>query len=511
MPNAAESILPPDGTLPPGLVTPVQERLLAIIYGPEEAASALFDAWQAEVDMTDLDDGCYRLYPHLYHRVRSFAPEHPFLGRLKGLFRRALYRNHLLFEWARTVVGRLGAAGIDCIVLKGAALVRSIGFSPGFRPMADVDLLVRTRDARRALETADPLFRAVADDPLLADLNLHLRHGFAVTDDRRMQIDLHWRLAGTWAPGEDPDAPFWATAQPIDLRGVRAYALAPTEQLFHIIVHGIPRNPVPTIRWISDSIDLLAAEQDRIDWDRLVTLARTLRQRPAMRMALGYLRARFGAAVPAAVLAALDPPYAPAEAVEFGIRGRPWGAPIRVAEVEALLPHRLALLEERLPGRRRIAFLPDRMASGAIHAWLGRLGFDHIREHGPQSPVTAVVRRDVLATDGWQRRQEAGFEGLFRTGHSVTVDGRSWPVFATVRPETGGRWGMRVFDTSLADWPEGAAVFRFDAVMGFLQASLLGPGDLVPTPHLGGWAGFPDRAIPLPSADDQAERRPPAP
>ena len=67
---------------------------------------------------------------------------------------RALYRNHLLFQWAREILGRFQVAGIDCIVLKGAALVRSIGFSAGFRPMADVDLLVRLRDARRAMAVA---------------------------------------------------------------------------------------------------------------------------------------------------------------------------------------------------------------------------------------------------------------------------------------------------------------------------------------------------------------------
>ncbi|WP_374449548.1 nucleotidyltransferase family protein [Stella sp.] len=512
MPIAADPALPPEGMLPPGLVNPVHERLLAILYGPAAEAPALFEAWQSEVDMTDLDEGCYRLYPHLYARLRTFAPDHPFLGRLKGLFRRSLYRNNLLFQWARDVVERLRAAGIECLVLKGAALVGSIGFSAGFRPMADVDLLVRTADARRALAVADPLFRAVADDPLLADLHIQLRHGLAVQDDRRLQIDLHWRLAGTWVGGADPDAPFWETAEPIDLRGLPALTLAPTEQLFHVVVHGIPRNPVPTIRWISDSLDLLAAEGDRIDWDRLVGLAARFGQRPALRTGLAYLRARFGAAIPPTAIAALAPPDTAAERASFLVRTRTWAAPITLAEIRAMLPPRLDLLEERLPGRRRVAFLPDRMATPDLHQWLDRLGFDHIREHGPQSPVTTAVRADVLASDRWHRRETEGMEGLFRFAHSVDVgDGRNWPVFATVRRDAAGRWGLRVFDTSLADWPQGAVVFRFDAVMGFLQASLLGVDDLLPTPHLSGWTGFPDAVVAIPSPAGQAERLPPAP
>lgn len=501
-PLSADPLLPAAGTLPPGLITPVQERLLDIIYGPPLEAEGRFRRWQAEVDMTDLDDGCYRLYPALYRRVREFAPDHPFLGRLKGLFRRALYRNNLLFQWAHDILNRFRAAGIDCMVLKGAALVRSIGFSAGFRPMADVDLLVRTADARRALEVADPLFRAIAQDPLQADLHVALRHGCSVMDDRRLEIDLHWRLAGTWAEGDDPDAPFWETAEAMDLRGTPTLTLAPTELFFHVLVHGIPRNPIPTIRWISDSLDLLAAEGHRIDWPRLVGLGERFAQRPALHTALTYLQARFQAEIPPAVIAALAPPYAAAERTLFLLRTRVWGEPIAFTEAALLLPSRLAMVEQRLPSRRRIALLPDRMATPEVHAWLDAHGFEHIREHGPQSPVTAEVRADVLASDGWGRRFADGFAGLFRLDHEVAVDGRRWPVLATVRPEAGEppRWGMRVFDTSLADWPVGAVVFRFDAVMGFLQASLLGPDDLVPTPHLGDWTGYP-----------QAERLPPAP
>ena len=384
------------------------------------------------------------------------------------------------------------------IVLTGAALVRSIGFSAGFRPMADVDLLVRLGDARRAMAVADPLFRAVADDPLLCDLNIQLRHGCSVMDDRRLEIDLHWRLAGTWAAGEDADAPFWETAEPIDLRGFPALTLAPTEQLYHVIVHGIPRNPIPTIRWISDSLDILAAEGDRIDWPRLVATATRNRQRLVLRTAFAYLHRRFAAAIPAEVLAALAPPYAAEERVAFALRTRSWGAAIALDEVKTLLPGRLAQVEQRLPGRRRIAVLPDRMADTALHEWLDGLGFDHIREHGPQSPVTAAARADVVASQAWARRGERGMDGLFRTGHQVTVGDRpGWPVYVTIRPDAEGKWAMRVFDTSLADWPRGAVVFRFDAVMGFLQASLLGDDDLLPTPQLDRWPGFPSAALEL--------------
>ncbi len=493
------AVLPLEGSLPPGLITPVQERLLTIIYGPEEDARALFEEWQAGVDMADLDDGCYRLYPYLYRRIRGFAPDHPFLGRLKGLFRRSLYRNHLLFQWARDILERLQAEGIDCIVLKGAALVRSIGFSAGFRPMADVDLLVRPGDARRAMRVADPLFHPVLDDPLLGDLHLQLRHGLSVMDDRRLEIDLHWRLSGTWASGEDPDAPFWETAEAIDLHGRPALALAPTELLYHVLVHGIPRNPVPTVRWISDSLDILAAEGERIDWPRFIRLGARYKQRLLLHTALAYLRARFGAAVPQHVLDALAPPYGEAEQVGFALQTRVWGAPIGLDEAQVLLPPRLAQLETRLPGRRRIMFLPDRIASPEALAWIRSLGMDHICEFAPQSPMSTISHRAVLQSPQWQRRFDDGPGALFRLAATHDQgDGTAIPVYASVRPAEGGKWALRTFSTTLTDWPVGAVVFRLDAIMGFFQALILGPEDVVSTPLLPGWRDFPNGAVDLP-------------
>ncbi|BBK32860.1 putative nucleotidyltransferase-like protein [Stella humosa] len=484
------------GILPPGMITPVQEQLLAIIYGPREEAAALFADWDANVDMTAMDDGCYRLYPLLYQRLRDVAPDHPFLGRLKGMFRRSYYRNNLLFGWACEILRRFRAEGIECIFLKGAALVQSTTMSAGFRPMADVDLLVRPADARRAMAVADARFRPVLDDPLLGDLHLELRHGYSVMDENRLEIDLHWRLAGTWAAGPDPDRPFWDTAERFELFGIPALTLAPTELLYHGIVHGIPRNPVPTIRWISDSLDILALEEERIDWQRLVDLAGRQEQRIVVRTALAYLRRKFSAPVPDFVLAALAVPYGPAEYATFALRARSWGAAVRIEEVRALLPGYLAIAAERLPGRRRIAFLPDDLATPAMRAWVRSLGLDLICEHAPQSPTGAAVRAAVLASSAWRQRFERSLDGLFRCDFQHVAQG-SPPaqVYVSIRPAGDGKWAMRAFDTSLADWPTGAVVFRCNAAMAFLHPGILGVDDVLPTPMLSGWTGFPD-AVP---------------
>ncbi|MGE0725353.1 MAG: nucleotidyltransferase family protein [Alphaproteobacteria bacterium] len=486
-----------EGELPAGLITPVQETLLRIVYSPDAIAKPLFDEWQSSVDMQDLDDGCYRLYPYLYRRVRVLAPTHPFLGRLKGLFRRSLYRNHLLFQWAREIIGTLRGEGIDAMVLKGAALVRSLGLSAGFRPMSDVDLLVRTREAPRAMELAGPAFRAEIADPQAREAHFQLRHGISVMDPNRLEIDLHWRVGGAWAAGEEPDAPFWDTAETLDLHGMPVRVLAPTELLFHVIVHGMAWNIVPSIRWISDSIDIITGDADRIDWTRLVGLARTYQRSLTLRLAFAYLDRRFGVAVPAATMAALRAPVTVAEEATMRLRMRPFGLPAEVGEMRAALPARLERIEERLPGRRRLVYLNTRVASPRMIALAHEIRGEPVIELTPGDPLQVEVRRLVSTSAQWERRFD-GAPALLATGLELDAGpyGRL-PVYAAMTPEANGKWSLRAFATPLRDWPLGAIVHRMDAVMGFALPSVLGRENTVPSPFLPLMAGFPEVVRPL--------------
>ncbi|WP_374449543.1 nucleotidyltransferase family protein [Stella sp.] len=477
----------PAAALPDGLVTPVQERLLRVIYGPEAGAAERFRVWQEGLDLTDLDDGCYRLYPQLYRRIRHLAPDHAFLGRMKGTFRRTFYRNQLLFRWALDVVDRLAAAGIDCLVLKGASLVTATGLSAGLRPMADVDLLVPTRDAERAIAVADPRFRVLLDDPDRTVAHVLLRHGYTVRDANRLEIDLHWRLAGVWASGADPDRPFWDEAETAVLQGRTIRVLAPTDLLFHLVVHGLPRNPAPAIRWIADSLELLTTEGRRIDWGRLVALARRFRRSLLLARGLGYLRAIFDAAVPAGVVAELAAAGAAdaVEQAEFDVLTRGWTPPAHLAAAETLTAAMLPILAERLPGHGLVAHLTDASLRPSVLGWLRRLGADFVCEFRPESPITEAVRRQLGSLD-------TGTDGTTRLFRFDVPEG-ALPVrhvYADLRRLADGRPGLRVFCTSLRAWPRGAVVLRLDRADRLLRPNLVGARATMPTSALPIWPGF---------------------
>ncbi|BBK35862.1 hypothetical protein STAQ_09400 [Allostella sp. ATCC 35155] len=472
-------------SLPDGLITPRQEQLLQVIFGPAEGAEERFRIWEQGLDLTDLDKGSYRLYPQLYRRIRDFAPDHPFLQRLKGVFRHTFFRNQLLFRWALEVIDRLTAANIDCIVLKGASLVSATALSAGMRPMADVDLLVPTRDAERALHAADPGFGGLLDAPDRMRATVLLRHGLTVRDGNDLQIDLHWRLADIWRPGADLDRLFWDRAETVTLQGRAIRVLAPTELLYHLVVHGVPRNPTPPIRWIADALELIAADGERIDWTRLVGVAHHYRRRLLLGTGLAYLAGTFAAPVPPDVLRALGEPVDMDEQAEFDLLTRDWSPPDHLPAARRVAPMMLPVLNERVPGHGLVVYMTDASLRPSILEWVRGLGAEFVCEFSPDSAIGRVVRTQIAA----HGPPPAGQLRLLRF---EVAEGRL-PVrhlYADLRRPSAGDARLRVFCTSLRSWPAGAVVLRLDRPGRMLLPDLVGAQAIAPGSACPIWPGL---------------------
>ena len=91
--------------------------------------------------------------PLLFRRVQaasqSAAVPIEATRRLRQLAVMSAAKSLRLYRQLTEVLGVLGGAGIDVIVLKGAYLAQAIYKDLALRPMADVDLLVRKADLER--------------------------------------------------------------------------------------------------------------------------------------------------------------------------------------------------------------------------------------------------------------------------------------------------------------------------------------------------------------------------
>ena len=268
--------------------------------GAADAALAAWETWKERNDVGSVDRGAKRLLPLVYRRLIELRIDDPDLGRLKDLYLHAWYRNQVKFRWAAEAVGSLREAGLDVMLLKGAALLSLHYRDAGVRPMEDVDLLVRTEAARTALDVLAGLgWSPVTTAP--REVFLAVRHAEALARPDGAMLDLHWNALRQ--PGSD--SAFWEASVETSIGGQTVRALCATDELLFASVHGAAWDPVPPVRWAADALTVLGAAEGAIDWDRLAAEARTRRLTAALAEALAYLRERFAAAVPATVVAEL--------------------------------------------------------------------------------------------------------------------------------------------------------------------------------------------------------------
>lgn len=287
--------------------TPEQELLLKALLLPADAARKAWDDWRAlGMPRQAIDWESYRLFPLLYSRLQSLGVADPWTPALATANRLEWSKNQILLNCAAGLLRQFQAAGIETMVLKGAALALLYYRDVGLRPMTDVDILVPTGRRRKAIEV---LTAAGWTSPVLAlerqtDPVLDLRHSLVFEKDA-VQLDLHWHLLSEWrTPVVDEDV--WTASIPIEVREVSSRVLDPAHQLLHSCFHGVASGPDPIPIWVVDSAMILTRSSVDLDWARLVEQARKRRLILPVREALAYLAEVYGAAVPQSVLAEMS-------------------------------------------------------------------------------------------------------------------------------------------------------------------------------------------------------------
>lgn len=233
---------------------PVQELLLKAALGRGATAVAAWEQWKRQADVDRLDADSQRLLPQLYLALHARRASDPLMGLLKGFYRRTWYENQLLFHAMARPLRSLHDAGIETMLLKGAALTVTHYRDHGLRPMGDFDILVRAHDAPEAIG----LLEALGFAPSQAfGQAMHFR------DAAGAELDLHWRLFPECPRDVDIDAECWEGAVPITVHGVSTRALNPADQLLHVIAHGLVHGPlwaeVGTLLWPADAAAIVRA------------------------------------------------------------------------------------------------------------------------------------------------------------------------------------------------------------------------------------------------------------
>lgn len=196
----------------------------------------------------------------------------------------ALWQRLLIAQAVKAIV-TLREAGISCLLIKGAAGLAAGWWSPGERPLLDVDILLQPGRLREAVQVlTDSGWTLDFSVPAVPDA---YRHSGPMISPHGFQLDLHWySLRHFRWPGVDDR--LWAGAVPAVLGGVEVLTPAPEDFLVHTIAHGARRDSMSEV-WMADSRALLAEGKVPWNWSRFIQTASHYRAGSAMAKALGQL------------------------------------------------------------------------------------------------------------------------------------------------------------------------------------------------------------------------------
>jgi len=278
-------------------------------------------------------------------------------------------------------------AGLEIIVLKGAALAETVYPRPSLRWFGDLDVLVRPEDAERARTLLMGL-GYVCDDAAWDDLAA--RHScqvnfFKHTDKGPVVVELHTDLLNNLLFRDQVQvdhAGLWTRARPATLAGVATRVLGPEDQILHLCLH-LASHYFAAPNSLRDIAQVCAASD--VDWPLFTSLCRRSGLATAGFCGLFAASSLLDASVPQSVLEDLAPRRfrAQAERLVTAQASDPEAAgtePLRVLLLWLLLdsPH------ARLRAVRRILF-PER-------AWLVS-HYYHDLFSVPDRPIPALMRR----------------------------------------------------------------------------------------------------------------------
>jgi hypothetical protein len=262
---------------------------------PDDALAS-WQRWNRDSAIEYAGAAAFEILPLVYRNLTSLGRSDPELARLRGIYRYTWSTNQLLYRTGAHAIAALEEAGIESLVLKGAALGPVAYGDPGVRRMADFDLLVPRERASEAVRALIPRFTASEGFSSIEDL-VAGRHAVALEDADGREVDLHWYTLWYSAP----DDAVWARAERAQVGQIEVSVMSPADQLVQVCVHGSGWPTEGSIRWVADAAVLVQSSADRLDWDVVVAEARRRHLSLHLLEALSYLRHAFGVPVPESV------------------------------------------------------------------------------------------------------------------------------------------------------------------------------------------------------------------
>lgn len=271
----------PDGVWP----NASQELLIkACLLDDADAARAAFRNWSEADDLFFVDNGLNLFLMLLYERIKDWGETYRDHDRLRGIVRHAWVMHQRFRRDVREIGSTLSTAGIQIMLLKGAALNVN-AYPDANRLMSDVDIAVPRSQLRQAIGALETMgWRANFRNLDLLPMVTHACQFYRGDS----QLDLHWELFHGRPLDPATMADIWQSSRVTVLDGIQYRLLSPECALLHTCEHGLRYNPTPPMRWLADAFFQLR-HGGALDWHALHALAARLGLSQQVGVTLKYL------------------------------------------------------------------------------------------------------------------------------------------------------------------------------------------------------------------------------
>ncbi len=291
----------------PGWAWPSGSRdllLRAALLSDADAARAALMQWLEAHDLDDITFADHRLMAAIAERHGSALSDLSAYPRLKGLQRQLWTQSRLRLNATLPALQRLADAGIEIMLLKGAARIAVNPAAQRQRAQQDVDILVRPGQMLNAarLLVADgwqpgggeSALSAVSRAPSARAINFQLLPWG--------DIDLHHHVYHGQRAIADLDAGIWADAQPGEFFGIAVKVPSAYERLAMCISHGT-WFPDTHSDWLVDAADMVLSSA--VDWQKACEVFCRRKMVLQAQIVLGYLDQALGVGLPSDARSAL--------------------------------------------------------------------------------------------------------------------------------------------------------------------------------------------------------------
>ncbi len=245
---------------------------------------------------------------------RTFAMDE-FRDRVPPAVRAALARGAhsaacmmaIQMEGLDLAVAALRRAGIEPVLLKGAALALTLYEQPALRPMQDLDLLVRQEEVERAAGVLTELgLRAIRTSRGRDFYDAH-HHAVPMIDSGgRLLVEIHRGIARPAAGLYVDPAPLIEWAAVVESNGRRYRVLSLEDQFLHAAIHLSHTDRfIGKLRDLLD-IDALVDSAKDLDWGTILEAARSSTASRSLYTTLDLSRRLLGTPIPREVLSELS-------------------------------------------------------------------------------------------------------------------------------------------------------------------------------------------------------------